>query len=826
MNELKRDSGCRRLLPALVALAALVVGCSDRDEPAERAKPLPTDEEVAMLPSDGGKHFNRLIHEKSPYLLQHARNPVDWYPWSKEAFARAKKLDRPVFLSVGYSTCHWCHVMERESFERQDVAAILNEHFVAIKVDREERPDVDRIYMNATQLLTGRGGWPNSVWLTPDGKPWFAGTYFPREDVAGRPGFKTVLKRLSEVWRTRRKDVEQQAERFSAAIRRLGEGRHVEGPGKLGADIVAAAIGELGRSFDSRHGGFGGAPKFPPHTALRLLLQARRRGGDEPLLNMATLTLDAMALGGVRDHVGGGFHRYSTDARWFQPHFEKMLYDNAQLSRAYVDAYLITGNEEYRRVAVGIYEWVLREMTDPAGGFHSALDADSEGEEGTFYLWRYDEIIRALGPEEGELFCRVYSVLKDGNYRDEATGRSTAQNILHLGRPLAATAKVEGIDEARLRPRLDRALGKLLELRGRRVRPHLDDKVLTGWNGLMVGSLAHAGRVLKQPRYTAAAERAASFILAKLRKDGRLLRSWRKGRAGLNAYLDDHAFLADGLLDLHHATGRKRWLDEARTLVKALDDRYADPAGGYFFTYADHEELLARLKDPFDGAIPSGNAAAARVLVRLARLTGEEAYLDRAGKLLESFAGFMRQAPRGTYGLIGAAEMYLEQRAAAGPRETAGRKPIARSAKKPVTVEAFADRTDLEPGGQLALTVQLTIEKGWHVNSARPGLDSLAPMRISLKSDAAALGPISYPEGRVVKVGPDRLSVYDGTVRIDVPVKIAADAPAGRMRVTLEVRVQPCDDSRCLLPQVHTLPIPVEVTVPATSTARPGAAAG
>jgi len=451
------------------------------------------------------QHTNRLTNEKSLYLLQHADDPVDWFPWGHEAFERARTEDKPVFLSIGYSTCHWCHVMERESFSRQEVAKLLNDNFVCVKVDREERPDVDELYMNATQLLTGRSGWPNSLWLTPDGRPWFAGTYFPREDRVGQPGFKTLLRGLAEVWHTRRNDVEIQAEQVSQAIKQLSTAGAFEQTGELSRDVIDNAIEELRESFDERNGGFGVAPKFPTHASLKLLFYEYRRTGDNTLLEMITKTLDAMARGGIYDQIGGGFHRYATDAKWLLPHFEKMLYDNAQLAQAYTDGWLLTGNDFYRKIAEETIAWVTREMTDDTGIFYSAIDAESEGEEGRFYLWTSDEIFNSLDIYDAELFCRAYGVEKEGNYKDEASSRKTGKNVLHLVKPLAELAAEFEIPEGELNLRLDSSRKKLLDARNQRKRPLTDDKALASWNGLMIACLAYTGRLADRTQYIDAA---------------------------------------------------------------------------------------------------------------------------------------------------------------------------------------------------------------------------------------------------------------------------------------------------------------------------------
>ena len=777
-----------------------------------RRAPLPSAAEIARLPADGGKEFNRLVHEKSPYLLQHARNPVDWYPWGPEAFARAKKENKPIFLSVGYSTCHWCHVMEHESFEREDVAAILNEHYVCVKVDREERPDVDQIYMLATQLLTGSGGWPNSVWLTPDGRPWFAGTYFPREDRGGQVGFKTLLTRLAAGWRDHNKDMLSRADRLAKALRQYSGEGGAAATGRLSYDLLDVAAREMAETFDPVRGGFGRAPKFPPHARLRLLLDLYRRGRDANALSMATRTLEAMALGGIHDHVAGGFHRYATDAVWLVPHFEKMLYDNAQLARAYVEAHELTGRAEFRRVAERTFDWVLREMRDPAGGFHSALDADSEGEEGKFYLWTPAEVLDVLGKAEGERFCRVYDIVEGGNWWDPVHGTKPGTSIPHLAAPVEQLAEKEKLPPEALRGRLAASRGKLLARRVKRVWPHRDDKVLTAWNALMISSLAHGGRVLDEPRYTEAAEAAANFLLENLRrKDGRLLRTWRAGSAKLNAYLDDYAFLADALLELHRATGEARWLDEAKALADGMVRHYADPAGaGFFFTAYDHEDLLVRTKDPTDGVLPAGNAVAAHALVRLARRTGDRAYLATARATLEGFQAVTARMPSGMAHTLLATAAFLDGTTPAG---TAGRKPDAVADKKPVRIEAFAARAEAAPGETVEIELRLTVDPGWHVNSHQPG-EGLVATEVALARGAPAeLGTVRYPPGRNVKFPfrPDALSVYTGTVRLAVPVRLAADAKPGKAKLALLVTTQPCSDRACQASQTQT--VGVEVTV-------------
>ncbi|MFH1741963.1 MAG: DUF255 domain-containing protein [bacterium] len=804
-------------VPALCAIAFvgfLSSACTAQDKGKEMTQSLPSPQKIEKLPPDGGPEFNRLIHEKSPYLLQHARNPVDWYPWGEEAFARAKEEKKPIFLSVGYSSCHWCHVMEHESFEQDDVAKILNDHFISIKVDREERPDIDEIYMNATQVTTGRGGWPNSVWLTPDGRPWYAGTYFPPEDMYGRPGFKTILLRLTEIWRTRPQDVEAQAKQLSESLKRISSGSDVEGSFELDRDLVAETLDSLRQSFDAHFGGFGGAPKFPPHGGLNLLLYEYRKTKDKSLLRMATRTLDAMSQGGIHDHIGGGFHRYSTDEHWLVPHFEKMLYDNAQLARAYVDAYTITGNEECRLTALDTYEWVLREMTSKEGGFYSALDADSEGEEGKFYVWTRNEIISILGSEKGELFCRIFNIEEVGNFQEEATGRATGTNILHLTRSLSETAGIENIPIADLHSRLSKDIRKLLDYRNKRVWPHLDDKILTSWNGLMLGSLAYGGRHLNEPRYAAAAEKAANFILTTMRKNGRLLRSYRDGEAKLNAYLDDYAFLANGLLDLYEATANKRYLDDAKELVEVLLRHYRDAEnGGFYFNSDDHEDLLTRSKDPYDKAIPSGNGMAARVLIRLGQTTKEPRYLEMARNSLETFLALMHRAPRGAESLVLATAMYFDEIPSQEIQQTEA-EADAHLRKPPLTIEAFISQSTIAPSQIFHLALRISIDKGWHINSNTPDQDYLLPTTIELKQNlSAAMGNVDYPEGKniVFDFSPDPMSVYEGTIWIKAPVTIAENAQNGPIELKLKIHTQACDNKACQAPTIHTIPIRVEV---------------
>jgi uncharacterized protein YyaL (SSP411 family) len=587
---------------------------------------------------------NRLVHEKSPYLLQHAHNPVDWFPWGEEAFRKSAEEQKPIFLSVGYATCHWCHVMERESFEDEAIARFLNEHFISVKVDREERPDVDKVYMEAVQAMTGQGGWPMTVFLTPDRKPFFGGTYFPPEDRFGRPGFTTVLRRIEELWRTKREELVTGAQRLTDHIAQT-----TTATAELGPDVLEQYYRSLLRSFDRSHGGFGGAPKFPRSHSLMLLLRVRLRLEAPDALRMVEDTLDAMAHGGIRDHLGGGFHRYSTDREWLVPHFEKMLYDQALLARTYLEAFLVTGEERHAVTARDIFRYVLRDLTSPAGAFFSAEDADSEGEEGKFYVWTLAELGAVLGEEDARLFAEVYGATKPGNYVDEATRRRTGANIPYLSRTIAAVAAGRGMDPAALEARLAPMREKLLAARSQRVRPLLDDKVLTDWNGLMIGTLAHGARALSEPRYAEAASRAAAFCLETLRDgDGALLHRYRDGEAGIPAFLTDHASLIWGLTELYQATFELRWLAAARDLADRMIRGFHDEElGGFRFSGSSGERLIAAPRDAYDGALPSGNSMAAYALAVLGRLTGEPRYTDLARETVLAFSQPAARFPTG-----------------------------------------------------------------------------------------------------------------------------------------------------------------------------------
>ncbi len=598
---------------------------------------------------------NRLAGETSPYLLQHANNPVDWYPWGEDALRRAQAEDKPIFLSIGYAACHWCHVMEHESFEDPALAAVMNEHFINVKVDREERPDLDQIYMNAVVALTGHGGWPMSVFLTPQGVPFYGGTYFPPVPRHGMPAFVDLLRAVADAWRNRREEIERSGSGLLEHIRR--EVRRADSPA-LSADTLEAAYRTLERSYDLAHGGWGGAPKFPQPMTIEFLLRTHARTGERSALAMATSTLETMARGGIYDHLGGGFHRYATDAVWLIPHFEKMLYDNAQLARVYVHAWQVTRDPAFRRIAEETLDYIVREMTDPAGGFYSSQDADSEGEEGKFYVWPLEEVHDVLG-EDARLFAEAYGVTARGNFE--------GSNILHAAKPRDVLAAEHGVPADAVEARLAAARRTLFERRASRVRPGLDDKVLAAWNGLTLAAFADAARVFDRADYRAIAEANADFLLSHLRApDGRLLRAWRAGRARLNAYLEDYAGVTDGLLALYEATFEPRWFVEARRMLEQVIAHFRDPTGGFFDTSDDHETLITRPRDVQDNATPSGSAMATLVLLRLAALTGEGHYRDLAEGALQQV-----QPMAGAYPTAFAHWLCALDFALAAPREVA-----------------------------------------------------------------------------------------------------------------------------------------------------------
>jgi uncharacterized protein YyaL (SSP411 family) len=598
-----------------------------------------------------GPGKNRLASEKSPYLLQHAANPVDWHPWSEEAFLKARNENKPIFLSIGYSSCHWCHVMEEESFEDEEVARILNEHFVAIKVDREERPDVDHIYMSVCLSMTGSGGWPLTVVMTPDQKPFFAGTYFPKHSKYGRPGLLDILTQIVSLWETKKNRVLKAADEITQSIQRSSTASPA---GDLTENTLRDAYQELANRFDRTHGGFGSAPKFPSAHTLSFLLRWWKRSGDAEALRMVEETLRGMARGGLYDHLGFGFHRYSTDARWLVPHFEKMLYDQAMLAIAYSEAYQATRKPQYAEVAEGIFEYVRRELTSPDGAFYSAEDADSEGEEGKFYVWSYEEVESILGKENGDLFCRFFGITKEGNFEK-------GKNVLHAQRAVDEFVAELNTSVEVFRPVLESARRELFRSREKRVHPFKDDKILTDWNGLMIAALAKGTQALGKPEHADAARRAADFLLKRLRdENGRLLHRYREGEAAVLGYLDDYAFLVFGLIELYEATFEVNYLKEALSLTKDMLELFWDEdRSGFYFSGRDSESLIARTREIHDGAIPSGNSIAALNLLRLGRMTMQDELEGKARALMESFSGTVGRSPSSFAQLLTALDFTL-----------------------------------------------------------------------------------------------------------------------------------------------------------------------
>jgi len=729
----------------------------------------------------GGHLANRLSRESSPYLLLHAENPVDWHSWSEEAFERARREDKPIFLSVGYSTCYWCHVMERECFSNNEIAQQMNEGFVSIKLDREERPDVDEIYMAATQLLTRSGGWPNSVFLTPDLKPFFAGTYFPPRDAMGRPGFPRVLAALREAWALRRTEVLQQAEAIAEAMREhLEAGAAGPVPDRSAVDAAQAA---LAARFDPAWGGFTQAPKFPSPANLFFLLD---RAEDEEARKMLVVTLDRMARGGLQDQLAGGFHRYSTDGSWLVPHFEKMLYDNASLAWLYAEADRLAPEQGFAAVARATLDFVLAELTGPEGGFLSAIDAETDGHEGAYYTWTAEELRESLTPADHARLAAVYGFEDAPNFEDE-------RYVLHLPEPLRERARASGLTEEELRRRLEPGRRALLAARAQRPRPLVDDKVLTDWNGLMIGAMARAGEVLGEGRYVDASRRAAEFLLAKLVDpvSGTLLHAWRAGRAQIAAFLDDHAFLICGLLRLRAATGDARWQGEAARLQAEQESRLGDRESGGYFAAGEDPSVLYRPKPAYDGAVASGNGVAALNLLELAGLTGEAGYRERAEAALAAFGEGMAGAPLAHVTLLRAvprlSAVPAPKRAAVAKAPIPGEADLEDEAREVVEVVGR-----LGPGGESwrTFTVELKIRKGWHVNANPVGAD-LVPT--SIGPVLGKLRGVRYPEGEPFGSPANGIPAYRGQVKVEGEIEHpGGGAPA------VELTYQACDATRCL----------------------------
>jgi len=767
-------------------------------------------------------HTNRLAGETSPYLLLHKNNPVDWYPWGPEAIEKARRENKPIFLSVGYSTCYWCHVMERESFSDPRIAALMNELFVNIKVDREERPDLDDIYMTATQMLTGHGGWPNSVFLTPELKPFYAGTYFPPEDRHGRAGFGSLIRSLGEAWAKRRDEIRQHADEVAGTMARFLQERIEASEDPPPPEVARRSLEALAVSFDAQWGGFGAAPKFPTPSNLFLLLElagppaqpGTEAGTAVEAGKMLHQTLDRMARGGIYDQLGGGFHRYSTDREWKVPHFEKMLYDNGFLLEIYAREHARTGDPEMARVVRESAGWIAREMTSPRGALYSAIDAETDAREGAFYVWTREELAQVLGEEDFEFLAPIYGFDGPPFFEGE-------EYVLHLPERLDEVARRRRMAPEKLSIELAPLVRKLFEARAERRRPLTDDKVLTDWNGIAIAGLAHAGRLLEEPGMVEQAARAARFLLDELwpsavadaagagaegaGERGPLLHTWRQGEAKLPAFLGDYVFLVRGLLALHQATGEEEWLRSAAALTDEQIERLGDPRGG-FFDAAEGDDLLFRTREIFDSALPAGNSVAALNLLTLAeRLEGDRAkqLRRRAETTLEAFGGLVASYPEGVR-MMAVAAHRLGAETTARVGDTAGPTGLDAEAREAVRAAArFEDRegdtvVDESEGGWRPFRLELAIRDGWHVNANPASHDFLIPTR--LEGKGAEVRDVSYPEPRTLRAtyADEQVSVYEGTVEL-----------TGKLRgePSLALTYQACDAERCLRP------VTVEVTV-------------
>ncbi|MCX5658864.1 MAG: DUF255 domain-containing protein [Planctomycetota bacterium] len=808
--------------------------------------PHPHDDHAAALKNPDGswKFTNALAKQTSPYLLQHAHNPVDWHAWGPQAFELAQKQNKPIFLSIGYSTCYWCHVMERQSFENVATATVMNEHFINIKVDREERPDVDDIYMMAVQLMTGHGGWPMSVFLTPPGaagpddpglKPFYAGTYFPPEPRHGMPSFPDLLRGLARAWTQQRGDVMEQCEQAAQGVREQLARR--DEPGEVGPEMVQASANGLLRNYDARHGGFGGAPKFPTPVNVLFLQRVFLNNPNASLGDAIAHTLDAMARGGMYDQVGGGFHRYSTDERWLVPHFEKMLYDNGQLLEAYARAQAIAPPKGepglYRRVMSQTCEYLLREMTDPTGAFWSAQDAEVDAREGGNYLWTPDQVREAVAdPALAELALKLYGLDRGTNFQDPHHTEEPPSNVLYLPVPLldfAAKAGRSLDDLLAAKAEIDR---RMLKARLQRKQASTDDKVLTSWNGMAIAGMAMAGAALNEPRYTKAAAGAADYLLAKMRDARRgLLRTMRKGEAKIDGFLDDYAALAHGLIELHRATGEARWLEAAKEIVAEAQRRFAEEpeaetaedaplAGGYFDTLANRPDLFVRTRSTYDGAIPSGNSQMVHNLLDLFELTGEKGFFARAWGDLASFSAAMRRSPSGMPHMHHALLRALELAPRAAGEEAHGAKPAEPTKRGgtgaddtrrlPLRVAVEPDRIELgdEP---VELAVTLKVHPEYHLNAHEPGIEGVVATALRLEGAAGWEMEVVYPTGKPRRYAfADRpLAVYEDTVVLHATIRRRAtpsgEASLGPPRLTL--RFQVCTDQTCLEPREEELPV-------------------
>ncbi len=790
-------------------------------------------DEEDFMGSQASETPNRLIDSTSPYLLQHAHNPVEWYPWGTEAIEKAGREDKPIFLSIGYSACHWCHVMEREVFEKHDIANIMNAHFVNVKVDREERPDLDELYMLATQLMSGSGGWPMSVWLTPDLEPFYAGTYFPPTDSYGRPGFPKLELGIADAWKNRRAEMVAQSKRVVEAIRQhadeSGAAKSVEQVAEIEVGgWLNRALEQFADRFDEKNGGTGTSPKFPPHQALHLWLAmlhcpkvAELSPNDVAALkDMCTKTLDGMMRGGIYDHVGGGFARYSTDERWLVPHFEKMLYDNAQLASAYAIAATHFGRSDYARVARQTLDFWLREMRAENGALYSTLDADSEGEEGKYYVWTLKDIREALSdPGDAELIIEHFGMTDQGNWHESPVAGG---NVLAIAKPVEILAKARGASEEDLQKRIDHLLVELREVRAKRVPPGLDDKVVTSWNGLMISSLAICGRLLREPRYLEAAHRAIGFLLTHHVEAGRrMLRVSRHGKAHVDAFLEDHAYLLNGLMDLIDSTSptslpgtmaRKRSMELADAMVRDFGDA---ERGGFFFTSSAGEQLFMRMKSAADNATPSANGVAIRALLRLAQSSGKDRYREEAMKGVGAFATNIERRPEFfptmLQGLLEDAETQRHQGGAGrtGVTGEGGESEIPLAlephgvSRSPILSLGPIVIGPVVAGKVFEVSAELTVAAGYHIQPHHPKDREAFATVIRVRGDAPLESQEwTYPGDRVE---------YAGTVTLVGKLSVKADVPPGRRAMRATVLAQPCSGAGCLQPEKVSMDFVLEI---------------
>lgn len=767
-----------------------------------------TDEGVLKNPDGTWKWTNRLINETSPYLLLHAHNPVEWYPWGDEALDRAKKENKLIFLSVGYSTCYWCHVMEREVFSNPDIAAEMNKNFINIKIDREERPDLDEIYMTATQILLQRGGWPNSVFLTPDMKPFFAGTYFPPTDMPNRPGFPTILFAVHEAWTTREAEVIETANNITNIIETVTNKAFTSlATPEIKRSLIDDGVSHLKKSYSQDYGGFGAAPKFPSPANLEFLLREYKYTSDESLLKMATHTLDMMAYGGMYDQIGGGFHRYSVDEKWLVPHFEKMLYDNAQLAKIYLQTYQLTEKPQYRRVAEEIFSFVAREMTSPDGGFYAALDAETDAEEGKYYVWTADEIKKVVPNKDIEQFISIYGVDKGPNFE--------GKNVLYVPKGSEVETALQSLKSAR---------STLLAERSKREYPLLDTKIIVSWNGLMIDALAYGYEVLGDEKYLTAASNAAQFILDTLTKqNGELWHTYTAGVASYDGYLDDYAFFVRGLLGLHNATGEDRWLESAKTLTDKMIGLFWDAKnGGFFYTKADAKQLIVRTKKPHDSAVPSGNAVAVNNLLLL-----DASYKDYIEKTLRSFTRSMEESPSSFMHMLYALNGYLniDQKGDASTPKSKSEPEVSILPNSPLGVIGDSDPTRplvtatakiKKPinGNQIDVEMQIKVAAGWHINANPAGQDNLIPTTITVAEDApVVVSEVQYPKGKSVhfEFSPDPINVYEKTLTIPIQLKQKPNTTINEnATIILKLDYQPCNETECSFPATLDVPLKMQ----------------